>query len=239
MNYLKMRRGRTILMCFLLSSLLLAGFSGIDVFVSSMFFDQGFYLAGQGWAKWLHESVTVFIVISLLAVIAIYVFNRFFKRNVLGVDGRKIFYLFMVLILGAGVIVNAGLKNNFGRVRPRDVAEFGGSRQFTPAFVIASGCKRNCSFSSGDAAGAFFSLAMSLALSRRRAIVAAAVGFGAVVSFSRIAIGAHFLSDTVVSFFVMLIVADVLYFYMFLPVPKDIEAVNESPGKLAGSLPLP
>jgi len=36
------------------------------------------------------------------------------------------------------------------------------------------------------------------------------------VSFCRIASGAHFLSDTVVSFFVMLIVADVLHHYLVL-----------------------
>jgi membrane-associated phospholipid phosphatase len=37
------------------------------------------------------------------------------------------------------------------------------------------------------------------------------------VSWSRIASGAHFFSDTVVSFFVMLIVTDVLYYYMIVP----------------------
>jgi hypothetical protein len=35
------------------------------------------------------------------------------------------------------------------------------------------------------------------------------------VSFARIAVGAHFLSDTVVSFFVMLIMADSVHHYMF------------------------
>ena len=45
----------------------------------------------------------------------------------------------------------------------------------------------------------------------------AGLGLGSVVSFFRVASGAHFLSDIVVSFFVMLIVADVLYHYMFLP----------------------
>ena len=39
---------------------------------------------------------------------------------------------------------------------------------------------------------------------------------GSVVSVARIAVGAHFFSDTVMSFFVMLIVADVLYYYVVL-----------------------
>jgi lipid A 4'-phosphatase len=111
------------------------------------------------------------------------------------------------------------LKDNFGRARPRDIEEFGGSKHFTPAFVISRECNTNCSFSSGDAAGGFFSLALVMALSRRRRMLAAAAAFGALVSLSRVASGAHFFSDTVASFFVMLIVADVLYYFMFLPEP--------------------
>jgi lipid A 4'-phosphatase len=120
--------------------------------------------------------------------------------------------------VGAGLIVNTGLKDNFGRARPKDVAEFGGAKQFTPAYFISRECKTNCSFSSGDAAGGFFAIALALALSRRRAMlaVAVAVGVGALVSLARIASGAHFFSDTVVSFFVMLIVSDALYFYIVL-----------------------
>ena len=45
----------------------------------------------------------------------------------------------------------------------------------------------------------------------------AAFAYGTVVSFSRVATGAHFFSDSVVSFFVMLISADVLYHYLLMP----------------------
>lgn len=239
MSYLKAPRTRMILLCFLISSLLLVAFSEIDILVSGMFFDRGFFLAGQGWAKLLHDSVGGFIVVTMVSIVGIYTFNRLSKRHVFGIDGKRVLYLFLVLILGAGLIVNAILKDNFGRARPRDVEEFGGSRQFTPAFVIAGECKSNCSFSSGDAAGAFFPLALLLAVTRRRTIAAAAVGFGVAVSFSRIAIGAHFLSDTVVSFFVMLIVADALYFYMFLPAHETVANLPDtSPGAVVGPLPL-
>jgi membrane-associated PAP2 superfamily phosphatase len=43
-----------------------------------------------------------------------------------------------------------------------------------------------------------------------------AFGFGSLVSLCRISAGAHFFSDSVVSFFVMLLVADVFYYYMFV-----------------------
>jgi lipid A 4'-phosphatase len=224
MSYLRTQRARGLLLCFAISSLLLVAFSDLDLLISRLFFDHGFHFAAQLWTKLLHEAVGVLIAVSMVGVIGIYAFNNFSQRTLCGIDGRKVLYLLLVLMLGAGLIVNVVFKNHFGRARPRDLQEFGGSRQFTPAFVVADQCSSNCSFSSGDAAGAFFFMAFAIALSRRRLIAVAAVGFGVAVSLSRIAIGAHFFSDTVVSFFVMLIVADALYHYMFVLHPGAIES---------------
>src|SRR4051812_31381111 len=216
MHYFKLRRSRAILVLFAASTLLFLVFPGIDIAISRLFFNQGFYLSRQWWTMFMHESMGYFLCLSLASVVALYLWNKLTKRSLCGVDGRRIAYLFLVLILGAGVIVNVALKDNFGRARPRDIVEFGGVEHYTPPFVISGQCTRNCSFSSGEAAGGFFSLALALALSRRRAVFVAAAGLGALVSFCRIASGAHFFSDTVVSFFVMLIVADVLYYYLVL-----------------------
>ena len=111
-------------------------------------------------------------------------------------------------------VPNSAFKDHWGRARPRDVAEFGGARQYTPAFKPSQECLRNCSFPSGDAAAAFFSLALARALGRSRALLAVGVAYGVVISLSRVAVGAHFFSDVVVSFFLMWIIADVLYYYM-------------------------
>jgi lipid A 4'-phosphatase len=216
MHYLKLRRSRNILTSFAASTLLFLTFPGIDIFISRLFFNQGFYLSRQWWTVLMHDSLGLFLGFSLASVIALYLWNKLTKRNVWKVDGRRVAYLLLVLILGAGVIVNVALKDNFGRARPRDIVEFGGAGHYTPPFVVSGECTKNCSFSSGEAAGGFFSLALALALSSRRRVFAAAVGIGAVVSFCRIASGAHFFSDTVVSFFVMLIVADVLHHYLVL-----------------------
>ncbi|MBL8271265.1 phosphatase PAP2 family protein [Steroidobacter sp.] len=219
-NYLKLRRAQWILACFLISAGVLSAFPSIDIHISRLFFDQGFPLKEQWTHRLIHEGMAYFLCGSLGTVIGIYGYNRLWQRNIWNIDGRKVGYLLLVLILGAGLMVNVVLKDGFGRARPRDIEEFGGSRQFTPAFVIAAECDKNCSFSSGEGAGGFFSLALAAALSRRRAALVAAVGLGVVVSWSRIASGAHFFSDTVVSFFVMLIFTDALYYYMF--VPKEV-----------------
>jgi len=218
-SYLKRKRGQLIVACFLISSLLLAAFPRIDLSVSKAFYSGGFHLRDQWWHTVLHEGLGYFLLVSMLLVVGVYVFNRLSRRNLWKIDGKKVCYLFLVLILGAGLVVNVLLKDNFGRARPRDVAEFGGQKTFTPAFVVSQECNTNCSFSSGDGAGAFFSLALALALSRRRRLFIAGIALGVVVSLGRIAVGAHFFSDTVVSFFVMLLTADVLYHYMFLSNP--------------------
>lgn len=216
-SYLKLKRARIILGCFLMSALVLSGFPAIDIGISRIFFEQGFPLKDLWWYSLVRESLAYLLCLSMTSILGIYLFNRLTTRDLCRIDGRKVSYLFLVLILGAGLVVNVIFKDNFGRARPRDIEEFGGSKQFTPAFFVSDECVTNCSFSSGEGAAGFFSLALALALSRRRAALLAALGLGGAVSFLRVAAGAHFFSDTIVSFFVMVIFADALYYYVVLP----------------------
>jgi lipid A 4'-phosphatase len=219
MTYLKLTRSKILLACFVISSLALVMFPEIDFGVARLFFKGHFYLQQTWWEQGLHHGVGIFLVVSVSLVVAIYTFNKATRRSLGGVDGKKVCYLLLVLALGAGLIVNAGLKDHFGRARPRDTQEFGAAKQFTPAFVVSHECRKNCSFSSGDTAAAFFSLALVMAFGRKRSMFVASLVFGIAVSISRMASGAHFFSDTVVSFFIMFIVSDVLFHYMLAPKP--------------------
>lgn len=232
MHYLKLKRSQTILACFAASALLLMAFPHIDLTISKLFFDESFRLGDRWWTRFMHESMGYFLCLSMATVVALYFCNRLWKLNLCGVDGKRVVYLFAVLMVGAGLIVNLVLKDNFGRARPRDVVEFGGTKLFTPPFVVSGECDNNCSFSSGEAAGGFFALALAQALSRRRALLVLGFGFGALASFCRIATGAHFFSDTVVSFFVMLTVTDVLYYYL-------VSTEREQPMPAPLALPSP
>jgi lipid A 4'-phosphatase len=230
MHYLKLRRSGPLLACFAACSLLLMAFPQIDLYVSSLFFQQSFHLNDRWWTTFMHESIGYLLAITMTTVVGLYLCNKLSKRDLCGVDGKKVVYLFLVLIVGAGLIVNLVLKDNFGRARPRDVVEFGGTKLYTPPFVVSGECGKNCSFSSGEAAAGFFALALARALSRRRASLVAGFGFGVLTSFCRVASGAHFFSDTVVSFFVMLIVADVLHHYV---VAAEHEQLAPQPAELA------
>jgi len=228
LNYLKLKRGQITLASFLFASILLTAFPAIDLSLSGLFFDGSFHLSDEWWQPLLREAMFGSLCLFMAAVVLVYARNRLAKRNVWGLDGRKVIFLFLVLVVGAGLIVNVGLKDNFGRARPRDVAEFGGSKIFTPAFVVSQECDKNCSFSSGEGAAGFYALALAFVLTRKRAILAAAAALGVLVSFARVASGAHFFSDVVVSFFVMLIVADVLFYYIVLPREKWAGSVSRT-----------
>lgn len=98
--------------------------------------------------------------------------------------------------LGPGLLVNSGFKDNWQRARPYQVEPFGGTQQFTRAAVMTDQCNNNCSFVSGHVACGIFLASLMLVDRRRRAIWGAAgVISGIGIGFSRIADGAHWLSD--------------------------------------------
>jgi lipid A 4'-phosphatase len=234
MDYLSRGRSKAILASFMGLSLLFIALPEVDLLVSGLFYDGGFPLAGQRWNQWLHIGLGRSLGALMAALLALYGFNRLTRKNLLGIDGKAVLYVFLVLILGAGLIVNVLFKDQFGRARPREVQEFGGSSQFTRAFEISNQCDDNCSFSSGETAGAFLALALARVLSRRRSALLIAVALGTAVSLGRIAAGAHFLSDVVVSFFVMLIVSDLLHHLMALREPGGGHAAQAEAPSAAG-----
>lgn len=231
-------RPASLLLLALACSLLLAELPAVDLYLSRLFFDgTGFYLKNRWWVIGLQESVGYFIGLGVATVVGLFAFNRLAGRRVRGVDGRVVAYVLLALLLGSGLIVNGVLKRGFGRARPRNVVEFGGDQRFTPAFVPSGACATNCSFASGDAAGAFFALPLAYALFRRRRARLGAAAFGGLVSFSRVASGAHFFSDTVVSLFVMWLVADVLHLYMLHPARGAVRRRRAAAGE-AGVAPV-
>ncbi len=198
----------------ILSSILLILYPQIDIQITSLFYtpEQGFYLKDSWWVTLLYNSVPILLKTVVFGVLGLYLFNKIFRRNLLKVNGRITLYLLIALIVGPGLIVNSLFKDHFGRARPLTVTEFGGDKIFTPAFVISDQCEKNCSFSSGHAAGAFFVLALAFLTTRKRGWwFALATLYGFSVGLARITAGGHFFSDVFISYFVVLSICQLCY----------------------------
>ncbi len=166
----------------------------LDLKISRFFWqpEQGFVLRDAGWVRFTYELFAqlprVLAVVLLLAWLGSYLHERIrAQRPLLG-------FLLFSLVLGPGLIVNEGFKAHYDRARPSQIRQFGGEKQFTPALQPADQCRRNCSFVSGHAAGAFWLMALAWLFGRRRWLVPGIV-LGLFVGLVRIVQGGHFFSD--------------------------------------------
>ncbi len=98
------------------------------------------------------------------------------------------------LALGPGLVTNLIFKDHWGRARPIDVQQFGGTERFTPWWDPRGDCPNNCSFIAGEPSGAFWTLApAALAPPELRAVAyGAALAFGVGVGVLRMAAGGAF-----------------------------------------------
>ena len=112
-------------------------------------------------------------------------------------------FLLAGALLGPILLVDATLKEHSGRTRPVNIEQFGGNRQFTPAFIPADQCEKNCSFVSGHVATASFIMAFGWlgAPAVRRRWLLASLAFGGLFALVRMVPGGHFLSDTIFAWF--------------------------------------
>ena len=136
--------------------------------------------------------------LAVPAVIA-FVIKLLLPHRKMLMSGRAVVFLIATLALAPGLLVNVLLKDHWGRPRPIDVIQFGGSEHFVPWWNPRGDCPANCAFVSGDVAGAFWTIApAALAPPQWRAIAyGAALTLGTGMAAIRMMAGAHFPSDVV------------------------------------------
>lgn len=133
-------------------------------------------------------------------VAVFYLVGEILKKPILTLTRRRFLFILISIAITAGLMTNFVLKEHWGRARPRDVIEFGGSKLFTPACVISNQCKNNCSFVSGEASFAFSFICFALLARRYRKLwIYGILIFASSIALMRVAIAAHFLSDTVLA----------------------------------------
>lgn len=176
-------------------------FPAIDLAVSQAVSLGGrqFLLSEQAAARAINLATPWVVGATAAAILLAGLVVMLRGRPFLGLDGRRVLFLILSFAVGPGLLVNVLLKSHWGRARPNDVADFGGSATFTPALLPADQCVSNCSFVSGDVAIAFayVAIALLLPLRWRPAAIAGALLLGGGIAALRVLQGAHFLSDVV------------------------------------------
>ncbi len=187
------------------SALLFTLFPQIDLWVSGQFADQTGFAANQNTALQLFREIiwNLSLLICLFAAImwGLTALRRPADQRI----GSHVWgFVVLTYVLAPGVMANVILKDNWGRARPRSVTEFGGTMEFTPALEITDQCSRNCSFVSGEAAGAVATalvlsllFAPAMRASGRWSLMVPVWSAALVASSLRIAMGGHFLSDVI------------------------------------------
>ena len=180
-------------------------FPGIDLAASRMFYDPGTGFSHAAALEFVHEQLRWLVIAIVVASLAIMI-----------LPGRRRagLFLLLALALGPGLTVNAVFKDHWGRARPAQLAEFGGDKHFTPAFVPSDQCASNCSFPAGDPSVGFFLVPAALLLpgaAARRWTASAALALGAALGVMRIAQGGHFLSDVAATGFLTVAISWALY----------------------------
>lgn len=203
--------------------LLLALSPGLDIAVSGLFHHttKGFVLAtvpGMGVLRYTLWACSLMLVVLALAA---FLLAGIRQARVLGLPDRVWAFVFLLYLLGPGLIVNQWLKANWGRARPANVTEFGGAQDFTPFWQVADQCQSNCSFVSGEGSAAM-ALGISLFVLMRAAgdrLPTLLQRFGLQLcvilpvlgGLQRLVTGRHFLSDTLMAMVIVAALALVLH----------------------------
>ena len=197
---------RFALLAFGLLAALFVAWPQLDLAASGLFYRGEGQWALERTSRWLFlpyrglPRIGQALIVILLALWLLSFVRRFPKLR-----ARRVLFGFILIsgLLGPVLLVDATLKEHSGRARPERIEQFGGVRQFSPAFVVADQCEKNCSFVSGHVATASFIMAFGWlgAPAVRRRWLLASIGFGAFMALARMAPGGHFLSDTIFAWF--------------------------------------
>jgi len=185
-------------------------FPAVDLWASGLFYsdETGFRAQSDPFLRRLRHLGPYLVRIIAIASVAVLLLKLLLPGRRPLVPLRAPLFLLTTLILGPGVLVNLILKNNWGRPRPVMVEQFGGDLPYQPVWWPTNLCDTNCSFVSGEAsAGIWLVAAVFLVPAAWRVAVACFVlPLAFVLSVNRIAFGGHFLSDTLLSWGLTLLV---------------------------------
>ncbi len=216
------------LVLIVLTSAVFLAFPGIDLWFSGLFYADGF-LAGKLAAftglRDFWRNMTAVIAIVLVVVLLI---KLVWPHRTSLLRPRDIVFILSTLIIGPGIVTNLIFKDHWGRPRPYQVVDFGGSDPFVGVWKITHYCSHNCSFVSGEGSSAMWLVTLAVLLPPRlRATgIKVLLALGAAFSLNRVLFGAHFLSDVMLAWWITLLIILIVHRLLYVSPPAAL--TNES-----------
>jgi len=183
-------------------------FPGVDIWFSRLFYDPStkFPMTTLGAFTGLRAIGNGLLWLTVAGLILVLIAKIAMPWRPSLVAPRDTLFILSTLLLGPGLIVNFILKDHWGRPRPWRIDAFGGDQPFVGVWRITHECATNCSFVSGEASSAIWLITLVVLLppAWRPLALRIVIGLAALLSLNRIAMGGHFLSDTLLSWAIML-----------------------------------
>ena len=153
-----------------------------------------------------------------LSIYALYSYIRSFFVTRLQAHRKKFLYLVLVMIIGPGLVVNVGLKQQWGRPRPRDIQDFGGKYSYEAPWQMDRSSPGN-SFPSGHASMGFYFFSLLFLVrnkSWKQSLWSGILAFawGAIIGFVRIIQGGHFFTDVLWAAVILWLICALIYYVM-------------------------
>jgi membrane-associated PAP2 superfamily phosphatase len=211
-----------------------------DIDISALFYDPRqhlFVVNAQPWAMHARDAARWLITLILAPACIALVGKLVMPKRRMLVGARAALFLVATMALGPGILANVILKDHWGRVRPIDVTELGGTGRFTAWWDPRGECRDNCSFIAGEPSGAFWTLAPAALAPPQWRLLAygGAVAFGAAIGLLRIAGGGHFFTDVVFAgVFIYLLIWTTHGLLFRWPATRTTDKVLERPLVRAG-----
>lgn len=205
---------------FVIFSFFFLCFPEYDITFSNFFFSDGQFLSEKftlikDLRSFFKDFMIFFSIVAFSLLIFFYLLKKIKKKSIFTLRYRLVLLgLIIGPIIGCGIIANMYFKDTWGRARPAYVNEFGGDKIYTPAFQKSDQCDKNCSWISGEASAAFSFISGTILL-KNPIFLLINIFIGFIVSFFRISMGGHFLSDNIFAMFFMIYLA-VIYRYLAL-----------------------
>jgi len=191
--------------------------SEIDLAIANYFYQENGHFPSNDFYTFMFNygvlpTQLVFVAASLI-FLGSYVLTKWKKWR------SASLLMILTLAIGSGLITHALLKDHWGRPRPKQVIEFGGSQAFRPYYRpnFFHQPEPSKSFSCGHCTMGFYFFALALVgrlLNKRWLFwlgLLLAFGLGSILSWTRMAQGGHFFSDTLASAIVMWLTAYISY----------------------------